>query len=189
MNEENKDSLADNQDQPSPENTTTADALSKEVQIFLEPYLKDFKLLLELGFIAIRQKDEISARRIFTAAQVLNPSHNSYKMGFGYIHLHKMEIKQATIIFKGILENEPGNEIVQCLLGMCYALTKGQLARSEKVFRKILSTSQDETVKNLAETLMTWKDNEISKKEPRFFVPTKDDAHLYDGEDPFLQNS
>ncbi len=48
-------------------------------------FKEDFPLLIEAGFIAVKQLDEISASRIFNAAQAINPHSTAPQIGLGYI--------------------------------------------------------------------------------------------------------
>lgn len=90
----------------------------------LEDLKPDFPLLVEAGFVAVKQLDEISARRIFSAAQVLNPDSVAPMIGFGYIELNKLNVKEAAVIFRKIVEKEPNNHLAEAFLGICYLLTK-----------------------------------------------------------------
>ena len=56
----------------------------------LEDFRHDFALLIEAGFVAVKQLDELSARRLFEAAQVLRPDSTAPQIGLGYIALNKL---------------------------------------------------------------------------------------------------
>lgn len=130
----------------------------------IEELNKDFSLLLEAGFLAVKQLDEIGAMRIFQAAQALRPSHSFPQVGMGYIALEKLEIKKATKIFEGIIQKEPDNHIAQMLLGVCFLLTKGKLAVGEKLIKEIIKKTQDASIKNLGAVLIKWIEQDLSKK-------------------------
>ncbi|MES2273069.1 MAG: SctF chaperone SctG, partial [Chlamydiota bacterium] len=57
-------------------------------------YKDDFFLLLEGGFIAVNQADEDAALKLFRTTELLDPENIMSKIGFGYLHLHKLELKQ-----------------------------------------------------------------------------------------------
>ncbi|MEM1283486.1 MAG: SctF chaperone SctG, partial [Chlamydiota bacterium] len=98
-----------------------------------DDFLDDFALLIEAGFVAVKQLDEVSATRIFGAAQVMNPMSTAPQIGLGYIALNKLEIKRATAIFEGVTKKEPDNCLAQTFLGMCFLLTKPKRKRGEEI--------------------------------------------------------
>ena len=59
----------------------------------LNKFKDDFFLFLEAGFIAVNQADEDAAVKLFKAAQLLDPQQSLPQIGFGYLHLHKLELK------------------------------------------------------------------------------------------------
>ena len=63
----------------------------------LKKYEEDFFLFLEAGFIAINQADEDSAVKLLKTCELMQPENPLIKIGFGYLHLHKLELKQALI--------------------------------------------------------------------------------------------
>ena len=76
----------------------------------IKKYKDDFILLVEGGYIAVNQADEDGALKLFRAAELLQPDNSLCKVGFGYLHLHKLELKQAVKIFQEVLDKEP-NEL------------------------------------------------------------------------------
>ena len=79
---------------------------------------EDYILMIEAGFIAVNQADEDSALKLFRASEMLQPDNSLPKVGFGYLHLHKLELKQAVRIFEEVLEKEPNNEMAKTFLGI-----------------------------------------------------------------------
>ncbi len=139
----------------------------KELQDFKE----DFALLIECGFIAVKQLDETSATRIFSAAQVMSPNNTAPQIGLGYIHLNKLELKKASEIFESVLAKEPENYLAQTFLGMSYLLTKPKRKKGEKLVREAMEKSMDPTIKNLGELTLDWADKELKgQKKTPFFV-------------------
>jgi len=67
-------------------------------------YKEHFITFLEAGFIAVNQADEDSAWKLFKAAELCNPKSQLPKIGFGYLHLHKLELKQAVETFDEVLK-------------------------------------------------------------------------------------
>jgi Tfp pilus assembly protein PilF len=133
-------------------------------------YLDDFALLIEAGFVAVKQLDEVSATRIFQAAQVMSPSSAAPQIGLGYVALNKLEVKEATRIFKKVTESEPENYLAQTFLGMCYLLTPAKRAAGEKIIRGAIAKSNDATIKNLGQISLEWADKDLKKEKAPFFA-------------------
>ncbi len=123
----------------------------------LKNYKEDFFLMLESGFIAVNLTDEDSALKLFRAAELLNPENTLPQVGFGYLHLHKLELAQAIRRFEDILKKEPKNEMAKALLGICLSLSPQQLNKGEKVLDETLK-SKDPMIKKLADTALDFVD-------------------------------
>lgn len=130
----------------------------------LEKYKKDFILFLEAGFIAINQADEDSAIKLFKAAEILDPKNNLIKIGQGYLHLHKLELKQAIDVFEGVLKKEPNNEMAKTFLGIALSWTPTDTMKGEKLLTET-TKSKDEPIKKLSMTALDFVEKFI-KKEP-----------------------
>lgn len=135
----------------------------------LEDFKDDFSLLIEAGFVAVKQLDEMSATRIFHAAQAMSPKNAAPEIGLGYIALNKLEVKKATEIFKGVIEREPENYLAQAFLGMCYLLVKAKRKAGEKLIRETMGKTADPTIKNLCEVSLEWAEHDLNKKKAPFF--------------------
>lgn len=135
----------------------------------LVDFKEDFALLIEAGFIAVKQLDEISATRIFHAAQMLNPHSVAPQIGLGYIALNKLEIKQATRIFEEVVSREPENYLAQTFLGMCFLLTKPKRKKGEKIIREAMEKTTDPTIKNLGSISLDWAEKDLNKSKSPFF--------------------
>lgn len=134
-----------------------------------EVFKEDFALFIEAGFIAVKQLDEISALRIFEAAQILNPASSAPKIGFGYIALNKLEIKKASEIFEEICAEDPDNHLAQTFLGISYLLNKNKRKKGEKLIQEAIEKTTDPSVKNLGKTALNWSEKELSKIKSPFF--------------------
>lgn len=139
----------------------------------LADFKSDFPLLIEAGFIAVKQLDEVSATRIFNAAMVLNPDHSAPKIGMGYIALNKLELKKATEIFEGVVEKEPENYLAITFLGICFLLNKQKRKKGEKLIQEAIEKSTDPTVKNLGNLALEWSSKDLSKSKAPFFAETE----------------
>ncbi len=135
----------------------------------LQDFKEDFALLIEAGFIAVKQLDGTSAARIFNSAQILNPDSTAPQIGLGYIALNKLEIKEATRIFEEVTAKEPENYLAQTFLGMCFLLTKAKRKKGEKLIRESIDKTDDETIKNLGTLSLEWAEKDLSKQKSPFF--------------------
>jgi len=125
---------------------------------------KDFILLLEAGFIAVNQADEVSARRLFNAAAVLNPESTLPKVGIGYLHLHKLELKQACELFENALKEDPNNEMAKTFLGLSLGFTPKGVTKAEQILEGT-AQSKDTLIHNLSVSALDFIDKFV-KKEP-----------------------
>lgn len=130
----------------------------------MKEFKDDFALLIEAGFVAVKQLDETSSTRIFHAAQVLSPKSTAPQIGLGYIALNKLEIKQATKIYETVLMVEPQNYLAQTFLGICYLLTKPKRKKGEKLIKEAIEKTSDPTIKNLGTISLEWAEKDLSKK-------------------------
>jgi hypothetical protein len=140
----------------------------------LKSFKEDFPLLIESGFIAVKQLDEISATRIFHAAQAISPSHTAPQIGLGFIALNKLEIKEATRIFEAVVEKEPQNYLAQAFLGMCFLLTKTKRKKGEKLIEETMELTDDETIVNLCKISLEWAEKDLKKLKSPFLGDTED---------------
>ena len=140
----------------------------------LEQFKDDFAMFIEAGFVAVKQLDEMSATRIFHAAESLNPSSSAPQIGLGYIALNKLEVKEATRIFEGIMEKEPDNYLAQTFLGMCFLLTKPKRKKGEKLIAEAMEKTSDETIKSLGSISLEWAEKDLKKSKAPFFTAQKD---------------
>src|SRR5262245_4533572 len=112
----------------------------------LDNFKEDFALFIEAGFIAVKQLDEIAARRLFKTAELLNPENPASQLGLGYIALNKLQINEATKIFEGILKKDPEHYLAQALLGICYMMSKNKRKKGEKMVLDAKEKSDDPTI-------------------------------------------
>lgn len=129
----------------------------------LQKYKDDFTMLLEGGFIASGRAEEDSALKLFRAAQLLKPDNALPKIGFGYIHLLKLELKQACHAFEEVLKKEPSNEMCKAMLGLSHALTIKEVDKGEKLLLDALKNSDDKSVKAMASTAIEFIEKFVKK--------------------------
>ncbi len=142
----------------------------------LDEFRHDFALLIEAGFVAVKQLDETSAKRLFQAAQLLRPESSAPEIGMGFIALNKLEVKDATAIFQAVIEREPDNHLAKTFLGICYLLVKAKRPEGEKLIAEARTQSTDSTVKNLCDVSLDWAEKDLKKgsKAPFFSKPVKE---------------
>lgn len=133
-----------------------------------QEFRPDFRLLIEAGFVAVKQLDEASSLKIFEAAKVLNPESSAPLIGLGYIALNKLEVKKATSIFEEVLKHEPENYLAQTFLGICFLLTKPKQKEGEELIKKAMEKSTDPTVKNLGSVSLEWAEKDLKKLKSPF---------------------
>jgi tetratricopeptide (TPR) repeat protein len=122
-----------------------------------------FLLLAEAGFIAINQADEDAAIKLFKASELLDPENVLPKIGIGYLHLCKLELKQAAKTFEDILAKDPNNEMARAFLGLSLSLNPAELAKGEKVLEEATQKSKDPMVKTLAESSLDFVEKFVKK--------------------------
>lgn len=130
----------------------------------LEEFKEDFALLIEAGFVAVKQLDEKSARHIFAAAGTLSPNNVTPIIGLGYIALNKLDLKESDRCFELVVAKEPENWLAVCFLGISYMLQKSKRKKGEELVQKALSNTKEETIKNLANISLEWNEKDLKKK-------------------------
>ena len=108
----------------------------------LQKYKDDFVILLESGFIAASQTDEDAAVKLFRAAQILQPENVMPKVGYGYIHLLKLELNQACKRFEEVLKADPHNEMARAMLGLSTSLTVKDADKGEKILKEAMKNTK-----------------------------------------------
>lgn len=128
----------------------------------INKYKEDFILLAEAGFIAVNQADEDAALKLFKAAELLEPSNVLPKIGFGYLHLHKLELKQAVKYFEDVLEKDPHNDMAKAFLGLCMSMMPNTIDKGEKILEQTLK-SKDPMIKKLAGSAIDFVERFVKK--------------------------
>ncbi|PIS02086.1 MAG: SctF chaperone SctG [Chlamydiae bacterium CG10_big_fil_rev_8_21_14_0_10_42_34] len=123
----------------------------------IKKYKEDFVLLAEAGFIAVNQADEDAALKLFKAAELLDPSNILPKLGFGYLHLHKLELKQAVKNFEDVLDKDPQNDMAKAFMGLCLSMMPDAIAKGEKILTQTLK-SKDPMIKEMSGSAIEFVD-------------------------------
>ncbi|MCH9617363.1 MAG: hypothetical protein SP4CHLAM5_09710 [Chlamydiia bacterium] len=124
---------------------------------------KDYFLFLEAGFVAVNNTDEDSALKLFMATQTLRPDNHFYKIGFGYMHMCKLELKQAEEMFESVLKADPKNEMAMSFLAICRSMMPGKVSEGEKMLEGIGKESADSDIKELVNRSRDFIDKFVKK--------------------------
>lgn len=125
-------------------------------------FKEDFILFAEAGFIAVNQADEDAALKLFRAAELLDPKNILPKLGFGYLHLHKLELKQAVKNFEDVLHLDPHNDMAKAFMGLSLSMMPNSVEKGEKMLEQTLK-SKDPAVKKLADSAIDFVERFIKK--------------------------
>lgn len=125
-------------------------------------YKEDFLLLAEAGFIAVNQADEDAALKLFKAAELMEPKNILPKLGFGYLHLHKLELKQAVQCFQDVLKIDSHNEMAKAFMGLCLTMMPNSVTKGEKMLEETIK-SKDPEIKNLSDSALDFVEKFIKK--------------------------
>lgn len=114
-------------------------------------FAQDVPLLVEAGFIAIKQIDEGSAKRCFYAAMIADPNESLSVIGLGIVHLFKLELDQAKELFNAVLLNEPNNDMAKTMLGIAnlYTITEEGLKEGKELIQEAMHSTEDAGIKQL----------------------------------------
>jgi hypothetical protein len=128
----------------------------------LKKYKEDWLLFTEAGFIAVNQADEDASMKLFHAGELLNPTNTLPQIGFGYLHLHKLELKQAVKAFEDVLKKEPHNEMAKAFMGICISMMPNNAVKGEKILEQTLK-SKDPLIKKLSDTALDFVEKFVKK--------------------------
>ncbi len=135
----------------------------------LDSFSEDFVLFIEAGFLAIKQADEDSAKKLFGAAKVLRPASVEPDIGLAYIQLNKLEIKEAFEGFCKVLEKDPENPYATSMKGISMMLQKEKRDEGKRIINQLIETAQDDSVKTLGKVALKWCEEDLSKDKSSLF--------------------
>lgn len=140
----------------------------------IKEFKDDLALMVEAGLIAIKQGDEESAKKLFNAADILDPGTTSASMGHGLIALHKMDIPNAKKYFNEVLKSEKDNYRAKAFLAFTNVLSVLQegtneekiegLKQAAQLAQEVLDNCKEPSTRELAQSLLDWE-NELQKGE------------------------
>lgn len=129
----------------------------------LNKYKDHFITMVEAGFIAVNQADEDSATKLFKASELISPDNVLPKIGQGYPHLCKLELKQACKIFDDVLAKDPNNEMAKAFLGLSYSLNPTEVTKGEAILEEASKKAKDPMVKDLATSAIEFVEKFVKK--------------------------
>ena len=129
----------------------------------IDPYKDHYVTMIEAGFIAVNQSDEDSAVKLFKAAELLNPGNFLCQLGIGYLHLCKLELKQASKIFSDVLEKEPENDIAKAFLGISLSLNPAEVDKGSAILKETDSKTKDPLLKNMTSNAIAFVEKFVKK--------------------------
>jgi Tfp pilus assembly protein PilF len=129
----------------------------------LQNYKEDYIVFLEAGFIAINQADEDATIKLFKASELLNPSNVMPKIGMAYLHIHKLELKQAQKLLEEVLTVEPQNEVAKTLLGVALSMSPKEMQKGEEILHSMQKKASTEDIKELSTTALDFVDKFLKK--------------------------
>ena len=114
-------------------------------------FSQDVSLLIEAGFIAIKQIDEDAANKCFYAAMIADPDVSLPVIGLGIVHLFKLELDQAKELFSAVLQKEPNNEMAKTMLGIAnlYTISDEGLKEGKELIHDAMHETDDAELKQL----------------------------------------
>jgi len=108
---------------------------------------EDFGLLIEAGFVAVKQNNRSCAKKLFEAAYHLDPSKSASKLGFGYLALNELQLSMSQKIFESVLKEEPKNALAKVLLGFAFLMERFQVVAGKK--KDAIKSSIESTAESL----------------------------------------
>ena len=124
----------------------------------------DFPLLIEAGFVAVNQRDEESALRLFMAASILEPHSCAPEIGYGFVALNKLDLANAEQKFRAVLDKDGEHHLAKAFLGITLAFSEKTRMQGQKLLAEAIEASDDPHVKNLGQVSLNWVEKDFSKK-------------------------
>jgi len=129
----------------------------------LQDFKEDYIVFLEAGFIAVNQADEDATTKLFKASHLLNPKNVMSKVGMAYLHIHKLELKQAQKLLNEVLKEEPDNEMAKTLLGLAMSMSPKEMEKGEQILHNVQQESKDKEIKELSGSALDFVDQFLKK--------------------------
>lgn len=130
----------------------------------MEELKNDFPLLIEAGFVAVNQRDEDSAKKLFQAAQQLEPKSTAPRIGFGFIALNKLELDVAEKEFTAVLSQDKDHQLARAFLGITLCFNPKTRSKGKALIEEAMSKTDDQHVKNLGAVSLEWLKKDLEGK-------------------------
>lgn len=117
--------------------------------------IKEFKvdapMLVEAGFVAIKQVDEDSAKKCFLGAMVIDQDLSLPVVGLGMVSLLKLDLAEAERLFNIVLQKEPDNQMARTMLGITnlYRISDEGLKEGKSLIEEAMDETDDHSIKEL----------------------------------------
>lgn len=131
---------------------------------FLQELKDDFPLLIEAGFVAVNQRDEDSAKKLFRTAQLLEPTSTAPRLGFGFIALNKLELDSAEKEFSEIIAQDASHQLARAFLGITLCISPKKRAKGKQLIEEAVAKTDDPHVKNLGAVSLEWLKKDLEGK-------------------------
>lgn len=117
----------------------------------LNLYKNDTALLVEAGYVALKQVDEENAKRCFYAAMVIDPDECMPVIGLGTLHLFKLELEEAKELFNLVLQKDPNNQMAKTMHGIAnlYTISEEGLKDGSEMIEDAMGKTKDPELKKL----------------------------------------
>lgn len=131
----------------------------------LKSFASDVPMLVEAGFVAIKQVDEDSARKCFYAAMVIDPNEPLPVIGLGIVSLFKLDLDEAKKLFRLVLQADPHNQMAKTMLGIAnlYSITEDGIKEGKHLIDEVMQTTDQHDLQELAKSSQELM-KEIKKK-------------------------
>lgn len=129
-----------------------------------EELKNDFPLLIEAGFVAVNQRDEDSAKKLFKAAQLLEPESTAPRIGFGFIALNKLELDIAQKEFSDVLKKDAQHQLARAFLGITLCFNPKTRTEGKTLIEEAMAKTDDPHVKNLGSISLEWLKKDFEGK-------------------------
>jgi len=134
----------------------------------LQEFKEDLALFVEGGLLAIKQGDELGAKKLFNAAAILDPEGGQHQMGYGLIALHKMELPEAKNNFEELIKLDKTNWRAQSFLAFAHMLSvfeeeaspenqQASLEKAASLATEVLEKSDSDQTRQVAQSIIDWQ--------------------------------
>lgn len=127
---------------------------NKETVGSMQVKLELIKLLLEIGFIGVDNRQVAEAETIFEGASILRPGNSTPDIGFAAVAIRKGEYEKAISILRNAPFKDAGQkDLRDAFLGKSLKLA-GYNMEAQSVLEDVVSNGEDKSAIEMAEELL-----------------------------------